>query len=103
MSNPDGHTARYLVASHRIAMAPAPYSIGQSVNAAVETGSVNRRAGYIDGRPATSPERPKLNTVRTYRNVVVSGTITTMPNRSPLSMLKVQPGPISLNATRTTR
>src|SRR5881396_220837 len=90
MSNPDGHTARNLVASHSIAMAAAPYSIGQSVSAVVETGSVNMRVAYIDWRPATSPDRPNVNTVRTYRNVTVSGTITTTANRSPLSMLKVR-------------
>src|SRR5260370_20556157 len=90
MSNPDGHTARNRAASHSIAMAAAPYSIGQSVSAVVETGSVNIRAGYIDWRPATSPDRPKLNTVRTYRNGTVRGTITTAANRSPLSMLKVR-------------
>ena len=86
-------------------MAAAPYSIGQPASAAVDTGSVNMRAGYIDGRPARSPVKPKLNTVRTYRNVVVSGTITTTPNRSALSMLKVQPGPriSSLIVARTSR
>ncbi len=76
-------------------MAAAPYSIGHSTSSVVDTGSVNRRAGYSDGRPATSPDRPKLNTVRTYMNVAVSGTITTTPNRSAESMLKVQPGAIA--------
>src|SRR5437867_450246 len=90
MSNPDGQTARNLVASHSSAIAAPPYSIGQSVSAVVETGSVNIRAGYIDWRPATSPDRPKVNTVRTYRNVAVSGTITTTANRSSLSMLRVR-------------
>ena len=58
MSNPVGHMATNLVASHSSAMAAAPYSIGQSTSAAVEAGSVNMRLGYIDGRPATSPDRP---------------------------------------------
>src|SRR5437879_5325613 len=105
MSNPDGHTARNLVASQSITMAAAPYNIGQSVSAVVETGSVNMRAGYIDWRPATSPDRPKVNTVRTYRNVAVSGPITTAPNRSALSMLKVRldSGISSLIAAKTSK
>ena len=59
MSKPDGHRASSLVAAHRIAMAAVPYSIGQPASAAVVTGSVNMRAGYIDWRAARSPSRPK--------------------------------------------
>ena len=84
-STPDGHTASSRVASHRIAMAAVPYSIGQPARAAVVTGSVNRRAGYIDWRAARSPARPKLNTARKYMNVVVRGTITTSAKRSGVS------------------
>ena len=66
-------------------MATVPQSIGQPANAAVVTGSVNMRAGYIDCRAARSPERPKLNTAREYVNVMVSGTTTTKAKRSGVS------------------
>ena len=63
-SNPEGHTVKSRVISHKSITVTEPYSIGHPASAAVVTGKVNMRAGYIDWRAARSPAKPKLNTAR---------------------------------------
>ena len=62
-SKPPGHAARR-AASPSTVMLTVPYNIGQPASPAVVTGSVNRRAGYIDWRAARSPAKPKLKSAR---------------------------------------
>src|SRR5690349_11468721 len=48
MRSSDGQIESHRVRIHRPAIDAAPYSIGQPTSAALETGSVNIRAGYMD-------------------------------------------------------
>src|SRR5712691_7939614 len=88
---PDGHAASSRVASQRIAMAAVPYSIGHPASAAVVTGRVNERGGYMDWRPARSPEKPNVNTARKKVKVAVIGTTTTKAKLSGVSRLTRRP------------
>ena len=106
MSNPDGHTARSLVASHRIAMAARAV---QHRPARQRGGRHRQRehAGGID-RWARRPgrrTRPKLNTARKYMNVADSGTDHDDAKPLGASRLTVRPGPRirSLIVARTSR
>jgi hypothetical protein len=64
VSIPHGHRASIVAACTSAATATVPCAIGPSTSVSVRTGSVNIRAGKIDGRAARSPETPKLNTAR---------------------------------------
>src|SRR5436190_24198998 len=85
MESSDGQTDSDLVRTQRVTMAIAPYSIGQPTSAALDSGSVNIRAGYMDCRAARSPLKPYVNTASRYTNETVIGTTSASAKLSSLS------------------
>ena len=61
-SQDEGQSASRRGAAQRVIDTTAPRSIGHHASAALLTGRVNMRAGYIDWRAVMSPSSPKVKT-----------------------------------------